>query len=371
MEAFFAKISFPARNHIYVIVAYSIVVFGMNFLGNRQMDLFALAPAVATNIAVFYSLNAVGNNFFTYGKPGRMAVQLVALIVMWYVVVYLFIYELFPTIGQKLFGTDASFHVGKYIRNVTAYLEKSLLAVVIYQLAKVNKARQLALLAEKEKTIAKERQLKVAAENQLVLEREAMRIDRENIQLRFTVQSAQLKSHWLHSVTMKVREKIVSGDDTTQLFDAYQGVLNYYYRHGGPDNVLVTLREECHLIRLMKLLNEELNNGKPTLQVAIKEPLTARQLPPFVIATLLENAFKFGDQSDLSNPILLTVSSLPKRLTISCWNRIDPARATAAPKSGIGLTNIQQQLDYLAPDKNNIAIENDHTAFQITITVDY
>lgn len=371
MDKLYTQVSYPIRNHIYVIVSYSLFVFAMNYLGNKQISVAALAPMVAINIAVFYSLNMVGNNFFAYQRSGWMVIQLLALIVGWYILVYLLIYEFFPGLGQRLFEVRGEFHLGKYIRNVTSYLEKSLLAVVIYQLAKLSTVRHLALLNEKEKTIAKERELKEVAENHLILEREARSIERENMQLRFTVQSAQLKSHWLHRVTVKVRDKIISGGEIISLFDAYQEVLNYYYKHGGPDAKLVTLEDEVHLIKLMKLLNEALNDGRETLTVKYNKQMIARQLPPFLISTLLENAFKFGDQSVDSKPIELTLSSLPNQLSISCFNVIDPARAAAAPKSGVGLTNIQHQLDYFMPGKNNITIENDGVSFKITITIVY
>lgn len=371
MEAKSTKITYPLRNHIYVITAYSIVVFGMNLLGNAKVNLLALAMVVGINVIVFYSLNQVANRFFRYERLGPMVAQLLVLIVFWYVAVYLLIYEIFPEIGRKLFGVGSEFHLGKYIRNLTAYLEKSLLAVVIFQLHKLSKARHRALLAEKEKTIAQERQLKEEAEKQLVLQRETMRIERENMRLRFTVLAAQLKSHWLHNVTSKLREELMLSPGMMQLFDAYLDVLRYYYKHGGPDTTLVTLHDECHLVQLIKMLNEMLNDGRPTLKVEIHEPMVARQLPPFIVSTLLENAFKFANQSDDLNPISLTINSLPKALVISCWNLIDHKRAAEAPKSGVGLPSIQQQLDYFAPGANAMEILNDGVSFKITISIYY
>lgn len=371
MEANCTKITYPIRNHIYMITAYSIVVFGMNLLGNLQVNLLALAMMIGVNVMVFYSLNRAANKFFRYERLGLMVAQLFILIVFWYVAVYLLIYDVFPGIGRKLFNVGSEFHLGKYIRNLTAYLEKSLLAVVVFQLYKLSKARNLALMAEKEKTIAQERQLKEEAEKQLVLQREAMQMERENMKLRFTVQAAQLKSHWLHNVTTKLREELTLSPGVIQLFDAYLDVLRYYYKHGGPDTKLVTLQDECHLVRLIDMLNKMLNDGRSTLKVEISEPLVARQLPPFIISTLLENAFKFADQSDASSPILLTINSLPKVLTISCWNLIDHERARAALKSGVGLYSIQQQLDYFAPGSNTIEILNDGSSFKITISIYY
>lgn len=365
------KITYPVRNHIYMITAYSIVVYAMNLLGNAKVNLLALAMVVGINVIVFYSLNQVANKFFRYERLGPMVAQLLVLIIFWYMAVYLLIYEVFPGIGRKLFNVGSEFHLGKYIRNLTAYLEKSLLAVMIFQLYKLSKARHQALLAEKEKTIAQERQLKEEAEKQLVLQREAMRIERENMRLRFTVQAAQLKSHWLHNVTAKLREELLLNPGKIALFDAYLEVLRYYYKHGGADSKLVTLQDECHLVQLIKMLNEMLNDGRPTLKVKINEPLLARQLPPFIISTLLENAFKFADQSDDLNPISLTISSLPKKLSISCWNLIDHGRAAEAPKSGVGLHSIQQQLDYFAPGSNAVDIRNDGSAFKITISIYY
>src|SRR5690606_3069906 len=114
-----------------------------------------------------------------------------------------------------------------------------------------------------------------------------------------------------------------------------------------------------------------INDERPTLKVEIHEPMMARQLPPFIISTLLENAFKFADQSDDLNPISLTINSLPKALVISCWNLIDHKRAAEAPKSGVGLPSIQQQLDYFAPGANAMEILNDGVSFKITISIYY
>mgnify|MGYP001335440998 CR=1 FL=1 len=371
MKIDFAQIIYPVRYHIYTLTAYSLFVIGMNLLGNIHVNLWSLGLMISINIAVFYSLNGICSRFFNYENTIQLAMQLLTLILIWYAVVYALIYEVFPEIGRTFFGTGHEFHLGKYIRNITAYLEKSLLAVIIFQLAKLNKARNLALLAEKEIIIKKERQLNEIIERQLVLEREGVRIARENAQLRFTALSGQLKSHWLHNVTGKLRERISNGQNVTDLFDAYLDVLNYFYRHGGPDTNLVTLQDELHLVRLMKLLNEELNDGRKTLIVNVKEPLIARQLPPFTMTTLLENAFKFSDQSRPEYPILLVIESSPKLLAITCRNRVDISKVAASTKSGIGLHSIQQQLDYLVPGKHEIIITEEDNSFEITINIHY
>ncbi|SEL93463.1 LytS family sensor histidine kinase [Parapedobacter koreensis] len=371
METTFSNVSFHFRYHLYVLVGYSLVVFGMNLLGNKDVYLAGLTLMIGINIVVFYSLNGICNRFFTYSRVRLLAVQLFGLIIAWYVVVYLLIYVWFPGVGIALFHTGREFHIGKYVRNLTSYLEKSLMAVLIYQFAKLNKARQLVLLAEKEKIIEKERQLKEVAERALAAEKEHRGIAQENQRLRFAASSGQLKSHWLHSVTASLREKIGRGLDVTELFDAYLEVLNYYYQHGGPDANLVTLQAELHLVRLMQLLNGAINNNQPALVILPSHPLIARQIPPFLMSTLLENAFKFADQSGVDEPITLAFSSTAKMLAITCRNGVDPAKVLAAPKSGVGLRSIRQQLDYLAPSRHEITIVNEGRMYEIAIVIHY
>ncbi len=370
MEKKYTRVSYPARYHLYVLLGYALLVFGLNIIGNPSVNALGVILLIGINIAVFYSLNAIFDRLFaSVSKRWLLGVQLLALMAIWYAFVYVMIYVLFPDLGSQLFGAGREFHLGKYIRNLTVYLEKSLMAVVIYQYIKLNKARGLALLDEKEKTIVQERQLKEAAQRELVLEREAQRVERENQRLLLAASSSQLKSHWLHAVTATLRKGIRDGINVETLFDGYTAVLNYYYQHGGTAHAQVLLKTELHLARLMQQLNEAVNGGRKTFVIQTGEPLIARQIPPFIITTIVENAFKFADQSDPRQPITLTVHSTPAKLTIACQNQIDPAKVAASPPSGVGLYGVQQQLDYFAPSRHSIAINNENRAYGITITI--
>jgi len=92
-------------------------------------------------------------------------------------------------------------------------------------------------------------------------------------------------------------------------------------------------------------------------------------IPPMVLITLIENAFKHGVMKSAGKSwITVLISSTPQQLQISIRN----SRKNNTAGNGIGLTNLRNQLDLLYDKNYNLSVDNSSVnEFAVTVQLTY
>jgi two-component system LytT family sensor kinase len=102
------------------------------------------------------------------------------------------------------------------------------------------------------------------------------------------------------------------------------------------------------------------------LDFEIKGERVGRSIPPMLLITLTDNAFKHGVMSSIHESwISLTVDCQSKHIFIEMKNSIGPSKKVNG--FGIGLENLKNQLMLLYGDKHRFEIEKDEQLFQVNI----
>ncbi|WP_315817243.1 hypothetical protein [Paraflavitalea speifideaquila] len=81
-------------------------------------------------------------------------------------------------------------------------------------------------------------------------------------------------------------------------------------------------------------------------------------IPPLVLMTFVENAFKHGISNHQASSIFIDLQASNGRIEFRCSNTLLPRKPAERP--GIGIDNTRQRLEHLYGDqyKLNIATEN-------------
>jgi LytS/YehU family sensor histidine kinase len=133
------------------------------------------------------------------------------------------------------------------------------------------------------------------------------------------------------------------------------------------NNTMIPLQRECdfikHYVRLMSMRYSD------KVKINIDVPLQAGegQLPPLLLITFVENAFKHGitykKQSFID--ILLYVDG--GKIYFSCTN--SKAEKKNGEQGGVGLANVRQRLDIIYGDRYDYDVKDTDDTYQVSLTL--
>jgi hypothetical protein len=133
------------------------------------------------------------------------------------------------------------------------------------------------------------------------------------------------------------------------------------------NNTMIPLQRECdfikHYVRLMSMRYSD------KVKINLDVPLQAGegQLPPLLLITFVENAFKHGitykKQSFID--ILLYVDG--GKIYFSCTN--SKAEKKNEEQGGVGLANVRQRLDIIYGDRYDYDVKDTDDTYQVSLTL--
>lgn len=89
------------------------------------------------------------------------------------------------------------------------------------------------------------------------------------------------------------------------------------------------------------------------------------EIPPLVLASFVENAFKHGISYEKASFVRITVEAGPEGIGFRCTN--SRQGADRADSHGIGLENVRRRLDLLYPGRYSLDIEQDEKIYDVRL----
>ncbi|AXT49710.1 hypothetical protein D1818_02325 [Aquimarina sp. BL5] len=203
------------------------------------------------------------------------------------------------------------------------------------------------------------------------LEREKiLQLEKEKIATELKYLKAQLNPHFLFNTLNNLYSYVIAKspkapDMVLQLSE----ILDYILYKSQHQSVLLT--EEVHTIDNYIAL-EQIKYGK-RLQVKFEKKLSKNRLSitPLLLLSIVENAFKHGVRDSVEK-IKIELLQLDSHIEFSVWNtkpNTELSNKTKTYKNGIGLTNIQRQLDLIYPKQHTFKIEEFDMSFSLKLTL--
>lgn len=337
------------KTHAYLWLFYFVMTYVLNIIGTPNINLTGLVTLFALYVGTFYLLVYTARRF-TFFK-GKLKFALSTLLVFCGLVIatYLLVYKWLPKLDVQLALTDKEFSIGKLIQSVYRNFQPALLGAIAYRLGAEGQKNKM---------------------ERLRIEQQKQEIENENRYLKIAALGKQLESHWFHAIFNSVYAKVAHNDKLANLMQSLITLLKYYFNNFSLKSRLVMLEKEVNHIANLITLNEVAEPNAVPVKWVVEKPLYARQIPPLILGTIVENAFKYADQEDLDNPIRITLSSTAKRLTFTCNNKISRvARKQESHK--LGLANISRQLELIEPGRNELTVRDDGVSFHVSLTIYY
>lgn len=202
-----------------------------------------------------------------------------------------------------------------------------------------------------------------------ILEAQKMQLEVEKSQANFNFLKAQINPHFLHNtLNFLYAKSLPYSTELSEGILTLSDIMRYALSEGNAKDGKAALKDEIEHVRNVIKINQLRFSNNLNVQFDVEGVVNGATIIPFVLITLVENAFKHGDLKNTEYPIEIHLSVKNSKLSFYCRNK-----KKMGPKelsTGIGLDNIQKRLD-LAYGKNYSLKVKDEAEFYTTeLTID-
>ena len=165
---------------------------------------------------------------------------------------------------------------------------------------------------------------------------------------------AQINPHFLFNTLNNIYALATrSHENTAPAILKLSNILRYVTEEISDD--FVPLESELNCIRDYIDLQQLRISTKTIIEFETKGNFTLFSVPPMVMMTYIENAFKFGISNHESSVITIMITAEGNEINFFCRNTIFDSQYKE--RTGIGLSNTKQRLDYLYKEKYDLHTE--------------
>lgn len=177
---------------------------------------------------------------------------------------------------------------------------------------------------------------------------------------------AQIDPHFMFNSLNAIYGMIVSGSDRTEeAFVKFSDMLKYAYDHTGKD--LVEVDRELEYIGNYIDFQSLRYGGHTVVDWECVVEDHSAMIPPMILITFVENAFKYGASSSRDCRISIRTEVRGGGILFETENRI--MRRPPAGNAGIGIENCRRRLELLYQDRFSLDISEDEDVFGIRLSV--
>ena len=201
------------------------------------------------------------------------------------------------------------------------------------------------------------------ADNQKVLEQRASRLEKEKMQADYAFLKAQINPHFLHNtLNFLYARSLPYSTELSEGILTLSEIMRYSLdKEEDADGKVLLTREIEHVNNIIKIQQLRFGNA---LQVtfSIQGAPEGLRILPFVLITIVENAFKHGELKDPGHPVTLDLCiDEEKKLRFHCVNK-----KKTGPKelsTGIGLENTRKRLELAYGENYSLYIKDQREAY--------
>ncbi len=197
--------------------------------------------------------------------------------------------------------------------------------------------------------------------------KDALNFEKQKVQSELNTLKAQLNPHFLfNSLNNLYSLSIIQSPSTSDAIGKLSDMLDHIlYR---CNSTTVPLKKELELIHNYIELEQLRYDDRLELNFD-KDIKSEIEIPPLVLLSLVENAFKHGAAEDDGRPdIDISVNSDEKVFLFKISNSIATLQAKSE-KPPIGLKNIRQQLELLYGEAYELIIEKSNSRYTVVLRI--
>ncbi|WP_295128900.1 sensor histidine kinase [uncultured Chitinophaga sp.] len=203
------------------------------------------------------------------------------------------------------------------------------------------------------------------------LERKLLEAEKEKVQVELKALKAQINPHFFFNTLNGIYAMSLEKDDRLPDTVLRLSHLMRYFLYDTREE-FVSLVKEWEMVKDYIALQQMRSGNELKVNVTVDGEIGEQQLPPMLLITFLENAFKHGAKGNTGTAgITLNLELFSHRLLFRLSNtagRVDEVE----PENykGLGLENVRRRLALLYPGRHKLTMEEKHNTFTVILELD-
>lgn len=201
-----------------------------------------------------------------------------------------------------------------------------------------------------------------------VLQAQKLQLEIENVQANFNFLKAQINPHFLHNtLNFLYAKSLPHAPELSEGILTLSDIMRYALQAGDKQDGLAMLSDEIEHVHNVIKINQLRYDNRLQVRFEVKGNTERVRIVPFVLITLIENAFKHGDLKNPLHPLDIYLEVGGNRLVFTCRNR--KKAGPKASSTGIGLDNIKKRLDLSYGDCYQLDVKEDDADYAVELII--
>ncbi|GAA4317365.1 sensor histidine kinase [Flaviaesturariibacter amylovorans] len=202
-----------------------------------------------------------------------------------------------------------------------------------------------------------------------VLEEQKLQLEIEKSQANYNFLKAQINPHFLHNtLNFLYAKSLPYSNELSEGILTLSDIMRYALSDGNTRDGKAPLKDEVEHVRNVIKINQLRYSNKLNVHFEVEGVINGATIIPFVLITIVENAFKHGDFKSEAHPIRIRLRVEHNAVVFSCTNK-----KKTGPKelsTGIGLQNIKTRLDLAYGPAARLEVKEDADIYTTELTID-
>lgn len=203
-------------------------------------------------------------------------------------------------------------------------------------------------------------------------EREKTNLEKERLQLEYAYLKSQINPHFLYNVLNWFYAKSLGASEQLSNGILYLAdIMGYIIKHekDQDEEGKISLSKEINQIQNIIEINQLRFDNKLNIHFRKDGDFENIKIIPFVLITLVENAFKHGKLSGNGEPIEIILTHSIHNHSIVLFVKNQKADYLNEYSTGIGLDNIRKRLDLVYGKCYCLSINEDTHNYAVTLSI--
>ncbi|HEV7779892.1 MAG TPA: histidine kinase [Chitinophagaceae bacterium] len=211
--------------------------------------------------------------------------------------------------------------------------------------------------------------LRETVKQRRILEAQKLQLEMQISQANFNFLKAQINPHFLHNtLNFLYAKSLPYSEELSEGILTLSDIMRYALDQGYQRDGKAPLKDEIEHVHNVIKISQLRYSNQLKVNFEVSGEVNGKMVIPFVLITLVENAFKHGDLKNQEHPIDIKLNVKGNKLYFYCSNK-----KKSGPKqlsTGIGLDNIKKRLELAYGDQYKFTVKDEPEFYTTELTID-